>query len=66
MRLAAMRELVFSYEFEGGNWMVGVYAESLEHAARRVQAIRKSAVLLGSAERFTPVEMEYDGEHHKL
>jgi hypothetical protein len=61
-----MREFVLSYDFDGGSWMVGVQAESLEDAARRVQAIRKSTVLLGSAERFTPVEVEYRGERLKL
>ena len=61
-----MREFVMSYEFDGGNWMVGIRAKSLEDAARRVQAIRRSAVLLGSSERFRPIEIEYDGEHHKF
>ena len=61
-----MREFVFSYEIEGGNWMLTVNAESLEDAARRVQAIRKSAVLIGSAEKFTPSEVEYRGKRTKL
>lgn len=61
-----MQEYVLSYEFEGGKWMVGIHANSLEDAARRVQAIRKSAILIGSAERFTPVEVEYRGERHRL
>ena len=61
-----MREFVYSYEFEGGNWMLAVHAESPADAARRVQAIRKSAVLIGSAEKFTPSEVEYRGELTKL
>jgi hypothetical protein len=61
-----MREFVLSYQFEGGNWMVGIMAESPEDAARRVAAIRRSGVLIGSAERFTPVELEYRGERHTL
>jgi len=64
-RRVTMREFVLSYQFEGGNWMLGVMAESPEDAARRVQALRRSAVLLGSAERFTPVEVEYRGERTK-
>jgi hypothetical protein len=62
----AMREYVLSYEFDGGSWMLGLMAESPEDAARRVQALRGSAVLIGSAERFTPVEVEYRGERRKL
>ena len=61
-----MHEFVVSYEFDGGQWMTGIMAESLEDAARRVQGLRRSAVLLGSAERFTPIEVEYQGERHKL
>ena len=61
-----MREFVCSYEFEGGSWMLAVNAESLEDAARRVQAIRRSAVLIGSAEKFTPSEVEYRGKRTKL
>lgn len=61
-----MREFVVAYEFDGGQWMTGIFANSLEDAARRVQALRRSAVLLGSAERFTPVEVEFQGERHKL
>ena len=61
-----MREFIMSYEFDGGRWMVGIMAKDVEDAARRVQALRRSAVLLGSAERFTPVEVEYEGERHKL
>jgi hypothetical protein len=61
-----MREYVVSYEFEDGKWMIGIMAESAEDAARRVQALRRSAVLLGSAERFTPVEVEYRGKREHL
>jgi len=62
----AMREYVLSYEFDGGSWMLGIMAESAEDAALRVQALRRSAVLLGAAERFTPTEVEYRGERRKL
>ena len=61
-----MREFVVTYEFEDGNWMLALNGESLEDAARRVQAIRKSAVLIGSAEKFTPSEVEYRGKRTKL
>jgi hypothetical protein len=61
-----MREFVLSYQFDGQNWMLGVMADSPEDAARRVQAIRKSARLIGSAQHFTPVEVEYGGERRKL
>ncbi len=46
--------------------MLGVLAESPEDAAGRVQALRRSAVLIGSAEGFTPVEVEYGGERQAL
>ncbi len=61
-----MRDFVLSYEHEGGNWMLDIKAESLEDAARRVQALRRSAVLLGSSERFLPVEVEYHGHRNQL
>ena len=61
-----LREFVLSYEFDGGSWMLGIMAESLEDAAGRVLALRRSAILIGSAERFTPVEVEYNGERRKL
>lgn len=61
-----MREFVVSYEFDDGQWMTGIMAQSAEDAARRVRALRRSAVLLGSAERFTPVEVEYRGERREL
>jgi hypothetical protein len=61
-----MREFIMSYDFDGGQWMIGIMAESLQDAARRVQAIRRSAALIGSADCFTPVEVEYQGERHKF
>jgi hypothetical protein len=61
-----MREFVVSYEFDGGQWMTGIMAKSAEDAARRVRALRRTAVLLGSTELFTPVEVEYEGERRSL
>lgn len=55
-----MRGFVYSYEFEGGNWMLSVHGELLEDAARRVQAIRRSAVLIGPAEKFTLSEVSIE------
>ena len=40
--------------------------KSAEDAARRVRALRRTAVLLGSAARFTPVEVEYEDERRIL
>ena len=62
----SMREFVLSYQFGNQNWMVGIAADSPEDAARRVQAIRRSGILLGFADRFTPVEVEYRDEQHEL
>lgn len=56
-----MREFVASYEFAGGNWMLGIPAASREEAEQRIEAVRQSITILGPATDFLPTEFEYRG-----